>query len=149
MPEGPARPAARIWLAVRRARPLPGTGVPGEDGGFPLRIAVHQLEPALSIKAVVDGATAAMQRDDPSRVSEAITRLARLLDTDADRLLTLATEAGAPLGTRSRSGPASKESLFMLDGPDQVRVTPDDDRCIAAEVTTTGNDGPVRLTVEG
>jgi hypothetical protein len=146
--DGPARPAARIWLAVRRARPRPGTGVPREDGGFLLRIAVHHLQPALSIKAVVDGVTAAMQRDDPGRISEAINRLARLLATDADHLLTLATEASAPLGTRSRSSPASKEGLFALDGPDQVRVTPDDDRCIAAEVTTGGNDGPARLTVE-
>jgi hypothetical protein len=148
VPDGPARPAARIWLAVRRARPRPGTGVPREDGGFLLRIAVHHLVPALSIKAVVDGATAAMQREDPGRISEAINRLATLLATDADHLLTLATEASAPLGTRSRSSQASKQSLFMLDGHDQVRITPDDDRCIATEVTTAGNDGPARLTVE-
>lgn len=148
VPDGPARLAARIWLAVRRARPRPGTGAPREDGGFLLRIAVHQLQPALSIKAVVDGATAAMQRDDPGRIREAINRLARLLATDADHLLMLATETSAPLGTRSRSSPASKESLFMLDGADQVRVTPDDDRCIAAEVITAGGDGPARLTVE-
>ncbi|MGH3222502.1 MAG: hypothetical protein ACRDPY_28045 [Streptosporangiaceae bacterium] len=63
-------------------------------------------------------------------------------------LLTLATETGAPLGTRSRSSPTSKESLFTLDGHHQVRVTPDDDRCIAAKVTTAGNHGPARLTVE-
>lgn len=124
MPDGPARLAARIWLAVRRDRPRPGTGAPREDGGFLLRIAVHQLQPARSIKAVVDGATAAMQRDDPGRIREAVNRLARLLATDAEHLLMLAAEASAPLGTRSRSSPASKEHLFMIDGADQVRVTP-------------------------
>lgn len=148
VPDGPARLAARVWLAVRRTRPLPEAGVPAEHGSFLLRIAVHQLHPAESIKAVVDGATAAMQRDDPDRVNEAVTRLARLLDADAGELLALATTDDAPLGARSRPGPASRQSLFTLDGSAQARVTPDDDRCIAAEVITAGSDGPARLSVE-
>jgi hypothetical protein len=148
VPDGPARLSARIWLAVRRARLLPEPGVPAEHGSFLLRIAVHQLHPAETIKAVVDGATAAMQRDDPDRVDEAVARLAKLLDADAGELLTLATTSDAPLGARSRPGPTSKQSLFTLDGPAQVRVTPDDDRCVAAEVVTAGDDGPARLSVQ-
>jgi hypothetical protein len=149
VPDGPARlAAARVWLAVRRAAPLPAPGGPAEHGSFLLRIVVHQLEPAKYIKAVVDGVTAAMQRDEPGRVTEAVARLAKLLDADASDLLRHATAAGAPLGARSRVSPASRESLFTLHGPAQVRVTPDDDRCIAAEVTTAGDDGPARLSVE-
>jgi len=71
---------------------------------------------------------------------------ARALGADAGELLRHATAADAPLGARSRSHPASRESLFTLHGPAQVRVTPDDDRCIAAEVATAGGDGPPRLT---
>jgi hypothetical protein len=112
-----------------------------------LRIAVRRLEPAKNVKAVVDGATAAMQRDDPDRVSDAIARLSALLRVDAEGLLALATAFDAPLGSRSRSSPTSKESLFTLDGSAQVRVTPDDDRCIAAEVVASGHDGPPRLAV--
>jgi hypothetical protein len=148
VPGGSGRLAARIWLAVRRARPLPGTSVPAEHGSFLLRVIVHQLEPAESLKAVIDGATAAMQRDDPGQVNQAVIRLAALLDADAGELLALATMADAPLGTRSRPGPASRQSLFTLDGPARVRVTPDDDRCIAAAVITAGKAGPARLSVE-
>ena len=149
VPGGSARLAARIWLAVRRARPRTGAGVPVEHGSFLLRIALHQLEPAGSIKAVVDGVTAAMQRDDAGRVAEAVARLSRLLDAGDGELLALASMADAPLGTRSRPGPASAQSLFTLDGHDQVRVTPDDDRCIAAEVITAkGKIGPARLSAE-
>jgi hypothetical protein len=149
VPDGPAQlAAARVWLAVRRATPLPAVGVPVEHGNFLLRIALHHLEPAKHIKAVVDGVTAAMQRDEPGRVTEAVARLAKLLNADADELLRHATAASAPLGVRSRSRPASRESLFTLHGPAQVRVTPDDDRCIAAQVTTAGDDGPARLSVE-
>jgi hypothetical protein len=43
---------------------------------------------------------------------------------------------------------ATLSGLFTLDGPSQVRVTPDDDRCIAAELTTAGKDSPARLAVE-
>jgi hypothetical protein len=149
VPDGPARlAAARVWLAVRRAAPLSAPGGPAEHGSFLLRIALHRLEPAKYIKAVVDGVTAAMQRDEPGRVAEAAARLAKLLNADASELLRHATAAGAPLGARSRSSPASRESLFTLHGPAQVRVTPDDDRCIAAEVTTAGDDGPARLSAE-
>ncbi|TVZ03748.1 hypothetical protein EAS64_14880 [Trebonia kvetii] len=145
--DGPARLAARIWLAARRARPQPA-GVPAEHGSFLLKVIVHQLDPAQSIKAIIDGVTAAMQRDDPGRVTEAVSRLSVLLNADPDELLALATAPGAPLGTRSRPGPASRQSLFTLDSSAQVRVTPDDDRCIAAEVTTTVNHGPTRLSAE-
>lgn len=144
--DGDARLAARIWLAVRKARPE--SGGPPWDGSFLLRVTVHQLEPALSIKAVVDGVTAAMQRDETGQVNGAFTRLARLQHADAGELLALATAADAPLGTRTRSGPDSRASLFTLDGPGQVRVTPDDDRCIAAELITAGKNGPARLAVE-
>ncbi len=146
VPDGDARLAARIWLAVRRARPE--SSGPPWHGSFLLRVTVHQLEPAASIKAVVDGVTAAMQRDEADRVNQAVTRLVGLQHADAGELLMLATAAGAPLGTRTRPGPASRTSLFALDGPGQVRVTPDDDRCIAAELTTAGNDHPARLSVE-
>ena len=132
---------------MKPAKPAPTTTTRW-DGSFLLRVTVHQLEPAASVKAVVDGVTAAMQRDEAGRVNEAVTRLARLQRADADELLALATAAGAPLGTRTRPGPASRASLFTLDGPSQVRVTPDDDRCIAAELTTAGKDSPARLAVE-
>jgi len=148
VPDGPARLAARIWLAVRRARPPGGPGTPPGDGDFLLRIAVHGLHPATSIKAIVDGATAAMQRDDPDRVTDAITRMAALLGAGAEELLTLATSGDAPLGSRSRSNPTSKEGLFTLDGADQVRITPDDDRCVAAEVVAAFGHGLPRLAVE-
>lgn len=115
VPDGPARPAARIWLTVRRVRPPHSYGGPLEDGDFLLRIAVRGLEPARSVKAAVDGATAAMQRDDPDRVKDAITRLSALLGVDAEELLALATANDAPLGSSSRSSPTSKETLFTLD----------------------------------
>jgi hypothetical protein len=148
VPGGPARLAARIWLAVRRARPPHGPGGPQGGGDFLLKIVVRGLEPAASIKAIVDGATAAMQRDDRGRIRDAITRLSALLDVDANELLALVTAGDAPLGSRSRSSPMSKESLFTLDVADQVRVTPDDDRCVAAEVMSSGDSGPPRLAVE-
>jgi hypothetical protein len=149
VPDGPGRlAAARVWLAVCRAAPLPTPGGPAEHGSFLLRITLHQLEPAKYVKAVVDGVTAAMQRDEPGRVTEAAARLAKLLNADASELLRHATATSAPLGARSRSSPASCESLFTLHGPAQVRVTPDDDRCIAAEITTAKDHGPARLSVE-
>jgi hypothetical protein len=36
--------------------PLPASGVLPEEGGFLLRIAVHQMDPARCVKALVDGA---------------------------------------------------------------------------------------------
>jgi hypothetical protein len=148
VPDGPARLAARIWLAVRRARPRHGHGASLGGGDFLLRIAVRGLHPATSIKAIVDGATAAMQRDDPDRVTTAMTRISALLGANAEELLALATSVDAPLGSRSRSTPTSKASLFTLEGEDQVRVTPDDDRCVAAQVTAAGGHGPPSLAVE-
>jgi hypothetical protein len=65
--DGPARLAARIWLAVRRARPPLGVGRALEEGSFLLKVAVRALEPATTVKAIVDGVTAALQRDDPDR----------------------------------------------------------------------------------
>jgi hypothetical protein len=88
-----------------------------------------------------------MQRGEPGRVTEAVARLAKLLDADASELLRHVTAAAAPLGARSRS-PGVTGKLFTLHGPAQVRVTPDDDRCIAAELTTAGDDSPARLSVE-
>lgn len=134
VPDGPARLAARIWLAVRRARWQRGLGAPLKDGNFLLRVAVRGMDPAASLKAIVDGATAAMQCDDPDRVRDAVLRLSALIDVNTEELLALASTRDAPLGPRSRSSPTSKESLFTLDGAAQVRVTPDDHRCVAAEV---------------
>jgi hypothetical protein len=146
--DSPARLAARIWLAVRRARSPLGPGRALQERSFLLKVAVRALEPATTVTAIVDGVTAAMQRDDPDRLADAIGRLAPLLDVQAGELLALATASDAPLGSRSRSSTTSKESLFTLDGAFQVRVTPDDDRCAAAEVVSSGNNGPPRLAVE-
>jgi hypothetical protein len=144
----PARLAARIWLAVRRTRPPLGPGQALEEGSFLLKVTVRALEPATTIKAIVDGVTAAMQRDDPDRLAEATGRLALLLGVRAEELLALATTGDAPMGSRSRSSTPSKQSLFTLDGASQVRITPDDDRCAAAEVISSGNHGPPQLEVE-
>jgi hypothetical protein len=84
------------------------------------------------VKALVDGATAAMRRDEPDRIQLAIVRLSEVLSVDAWTLIQLATAADAPLGTRSRKKPNSKDCLFTLDGATRVRVTPDDDRCVGA-----------------
>jgi predicted nucleic acid-binding Zn-ribbon protein len=146
--DSPARLAARIWLAVRRARPQPGPSRALEEGSFLLKADVRALEPATTIKAIVDGVTAAMQRDDPGRLADAMGRLAPLLGVQAAELLALATAGNAPLGSRSRSSTASKQSLFTLDGASQVRVTPDDDRCAAADILSSGTNGPPRLTLE-
>ena len=149
VPDGPKElAAARIWLAIRRARPEPGPGGPIEHGTFLLRAFVQGLEPAVSLKAIVDGATAAMQRDDADHVRPATTRMSALLGADNDELLALATADNAPLGRKSRPSPHSKQSLFALNRAGQVRVTPDDDRCIAAQIVLAGNDGPPTLSVE-
>jgi hypothetical protein len=146
--DGPARLAARIWLAVRRALPPLGPGGAVEEEDFLLKVAVRALEPASTVKAIVDGVTAALQRDDPDRIADPIGRLALLLGVQAEELLALATVGDAPLGSRSRSSTTSKRRLFTLDGASQVRITPDDDRCAAAEVVSLGSDGPSRLAVE-
>lgn len=150
VPDGPARPAARIWIAVRRARPPHGPGGPLHEGEYLLRIAVRGMNPAEVLKAAVDGASAAIQRDDPDRVSEQVARLSALLGVDPEELLALVTAADAPLGTKSRPSRRSKESLFKLDklDPAQVYVTPDDHRCAAAQVVAVRGDGPPCLSVE-
>jgi hypothetical protein len=148
VPDGSARLAARVWFAVRSARREQGTSALLEAGDYVLKITVRGLDPAKSIKAVVDGASAAMQRDEPERLHLAMRRLSLLLEVDEERLLDLATAPGAPLGTRSRPKPTSKDCLFTLDGATQVRVTPDDDRCVAAEVLASGDCESSRLTVE-
>lgn len=66
-------------------------------------------------------------------------RLARLTGQDSAQLAAWFT-ADAPLGVAKQ--------LLCLDGPAQVRVTPDDDRCVAAEVLVHDRDGPARLSVE-
>lgn len=148
VPDGPARLAARTWLAVRSARPDECSAAPLDSGDYLLRIEARGLDVGTTIKALVDGASAAMQRDEPHLIGAAVLRVARLLDADPDELLRLATDEGAPLGTRSRSNPTAKEFLFTLDDPGQVRVTPDDDRCVGAEVVVRGDDEPARITVE-
>lgn len=52
-----------------------GPGAQAADGDIVLKVAVHGLDPATSLKAIVDGTTAALQRDDPDRVRQAMTRL--------------------------------------------------------------------------
>jgi hypothetical protein len=89
-----------------------------------------------------------MQRDDAERIRDAISRLSVLLAAPADELLALVTTPDAPLGTRSRSKPTLKHCLFTLDGTDQVRVTPDDDRCVAAEILAVPNGRAPRLRTE-
>jgi hypothetical protein len=141
IPEGPARLAARIWLGLRRARP-PGCGSVLTPEPYVLRIRAHGLRPATTIKAVVDGASAAMQDADIAdpQLRSAVGRLATLLAVDDHELFALVASADAPLGVAT--------GLFTLDGAAQVRVTPDDDRCIAAEVICAGDDEPARLAVD-
>ena len=148
VPDSPARLAARVWLAVRQARPKHSDDTTGWLGDFALKIGVRGLNPGETVKALVDGATAAMQRDDVDRLRPAITRLSGLLEVDEGTLTDLTTGPDAPLGTRSRTKPNSNECLFTLDGVRQVRVTPNDDRCLGAEVLARPNDGPPRLTVD-
>lgn len=95
---------------------------------------LHGLNPAVQLKAVLDGVTAAMQRDDPDQARAAVPVMSRLLGAPADEIADLIAARGAPLGTRSRSGTRGRERLFTLAGGDRISVTPDDDRCIAAEV---------------
>ena len=149
VPDGPARFAARVWLAVCSARVRSGVACARPLAGpYVLRMTVRGLHPARTVKTLVDGASAAMQRDEPGRIGAVIGRLSRLLDVDATYLMSLASDPEAPLGTRSRARPDSAESLFVLDGSNQVRVTPDDDRCAAAEVMSAGDGGQPSVTVE-
>jgi hypothetical protein len=141
VPEGPARMAARVWLAVRRGREqLRATT--GSTHLYTLRIKAHGLEPATTVKALVDGASAAMQRAlDTDELRACVSRLAALLAASENELFALAAGGPeAPLGDAKR--------LFRLDGDTQVRVTPDDDRCIAAEVVAVSDERPAHLVVE-
>jgi len=90
-PGGPARLAARIWLAVRRARPA-YCAFPLASGDYALRVTLGGFDAGTDLKAIVDGATAAMQRDEADLVDDAVARLARLLDVDPATLLTLASD---------------------------------------------------------
>jgi hypothetical protein len=149
VPDGAARFAARVWFAVCAARVRSGERAGHLAAGpYVLRMRVRGLNPARCVKGLVDGASAAMQRDDPGRLGEAVGRLSRLLDVDPGYLMSLASDPGAPLGTRARSRPDSAETLFALDGAGQVRVTPDDDRCVAAEVVAADVGGQPCVTVE-
>lgn len=135
-----ARLAARIWLAVRIARPRDYTPVLAPHG-YALRAQVRGLDPGTTIKAIVDGASAALQGvSRPDLHDEATTRLARLLEADRAEIRSLIDSAGAPLG------PA--EQLFVLDGTDQVRITPDDHRCLAAEVLAGPDGGSSQLAID-
>ena len=89
-----------------------------------------------------------MQRDDAERVRDALARMSVLLAVSEAELAGLVTAPDAPLGTRSRSSPNTKETLFTLDGTDQVRVTPDDDRCLAAQVLACADAHGPQLTVQ-
>jgi hypothetical protein len=141
VPEGPARMAARVWLAVRRAREHLTTGTLASRP-YILRVSTHGLSPATSVKAVVDGVSGAMQRAAATdQLNTCVRRLGVLLAVPSEELLTLATGGPeAPL--------AQARKLFTLDGEAEVRVTPDDDRCVAAEVVSASGDKPVRMTVE-
>lgn len=137
---GAARLAARIWYAVRLARPRTIVDASPVPNAFVLRIMSSGLHPASNLKALIDGATAAMQRAEPRLLRTEVARLAALLHVDEERLATLIAAPGAPLGTARH--------LFTIDGPEQVRTTPDDTGCVAAEVIASGEEGPVRLSVE-
>lgn len=137
--EKAARLAGRVWLAVRRARPMNCVALPEPDP-FVLKIRNGGLSPGLSLKAVVDGATAAMQQGlATADLVEAARRLGTLLDVDPDEVLDLAVAPGAPAGVA--------KCLFTLDGECQVRVTPDDDRCTGAEIVAVDSSGTPRLQV--
>ena len=67
VPDGGARFAARVWFAVCSARVRSGEKSGGllAAGPYVLRMRVRGLNPARSVKGLVDGASAAMQRDEP------------------------------------------------------------------------------------
>lgn len=137
--DGPARLAARVWLAVRSARPDGCAPLEGAQS-YALRVRVFGLQPAKNLKAIVDGASASMQQALQSEEFDRATRrLETLLSVTRDDLRALLTAPDAPLGAARR--------LLTLDGVHQVRVTPDDDRCVAAEIIAADDDGPPRLAV--
>lgn len=140
VPDGSARLAARIWLALRRARPSSCAEVLPPDR-YMLRVKTRGLPPATTLKAIIDGTSAAMQRGAlTEQIRISVQRLESLLGVPGDELLALVTAHGAPLGEATQ--------LFTVDGSDQVRVTPDDDRCIAAEVVAADGEPQPQLAVD-
>lgn len=130
VPAGELRIATRIWPALRTARPTATTEL--HDGPYALRITVTGINPGLSVKALVDGASTAMQRAIPTSVIVGCSRrLAHALGLPSQHVFELLTTAPAPLGLATR--------LLARDGEDAVRLTPDDDRCVAAQVCSTGD----------
>lgn len=140
VPDGPARLAARVWLAARRARPSACIAVPAPDP-YMLRISTHGFPAATTLKAIIDGASAALQQGIVTdQLHAAVHRLEALVAADYNELLTLVTAPGAPLGAATQ--------LFALDRDAQVRVTPDDHRCVAAQIVAVDDSEPARLAVD-
>jgi hypothetical protein len=74
-------------------------------------------------------------------LEECLWRLAAPLGMPASTLGDLTCpDQDAPLGIAAR--------LFSLDGAREVRVTPDDDRCLAAEVLSLGDEAPAKVAAE-
>jgi hypothetical protein len=139
IPTGDQRIATRIWLALRTARPTVSTEL--LDGPYALRIIVTAMNPGLLLKALVDGASTAMQRADPaSTISECARRLAHAFGLPVERITDLLTTAPAPLGPARR--------LVVRDREYAGRVAPDDDRCVAAEVRSIGVGGESCVAVD-
>ncbi len=135
-----ARLSLRIWFAVREARQC---AAPALASGEPyiLRVTTDGLLPAKDLKAVIDGISAACQHAHLSSLGGDIPeRIATLLGVERNKLLTLITHDDSPLGEAHR--------LFTSHGGTQVRVTPDDHRCVAAEVFSLSDEGPPRLAAE-
>lgn len=139
IPDSDARLAARVWVAVRGARPPCNAN--GGDNPFALRIRVSGLAPGVAVKALVDGAKAAMQQGlFDAEMSECARRLATALRSHPQTVASMITEPDAPLGCARR--------LFTLDGANGVRVTPDDDRCLGAEILAAGASDEARVAVD-
>jgi hypothetical protein len=140
VPNGAARLSARVLLAVLAARPAQFGGR-AWDGTYGLTVVVRGMSPGRDVKAIVDGCSAALQQAEPTdRLMEAAARMSAMTGEDEITLRAALTGGPAPLG-RARC-------LLTLDGATQVRVTPDDDRCVAVEIRSVGADGPPRLAVQ-
>ncbi|MHB1818354.1 MAG: hypothetical protein ACYCO9_10015 [Streptosporangiaceae bacterium] len=110
--DGPARFAARVWFAVCSARVRSGEKTGHLAAGpYLLRRTVRGMHPAAGVKALVDGASAAMQRVEPGRLGAAIARLSRLLDVDAGYRL-------PPHRRRPERGPLLEMELVPPVQPD-------------------------------
>lgn len=101
-----------------------------------LRLTTRGLHRGLCLKALVDGATAALQHAPTTGSEEAVRRLAVNLGVDRREIELLVAGRTSPLGRATR--------LFTLVGAHQLRVTPDDHLCVAAEVISAGPTGPPR-----